>query len=229
MDLDIVFEIERLILNKLDWKINLSTPAEMKSLLLLLVNEKIEDDLENLMNHVINFSLYENEIYSKYDPFTITIASVLISNRHYGRNEQAEITKVIKNLCDREVIENCIKEIFELMNKNDLESESLLTESCENSSEFVVNDIHECSNSYDAELYSTASSLNNEIIVNSTDLNDDFEHLTVDSFYISKKSDSFIQRKRLGKCPHVKKKNPKCSKDPKKEKHRKKLSKNIKF
>lgn len=225
MDLDIVFEIERLILNKIDWKINLSTPAEMKSLMLLLVDEKIEEDFENLMNYVINFSLYENDIYSKYDPFTITIASAFISYRHYGINEQSEITTVTKSLYDREIIENCIKEIFVLMNKNDLESESSLTESCGNSREFVVNNIHECNNSYDSELYSTASSLTNEIIVNSTDLNDDFKHLSVDSKHNSKNQDLFIGRKRLGKCLHVKKKILNAQLIPIKEKHPKKLSK----
>ena len=124
--LDTVYTFEKLILNKISWKYNLSTPAEMKCLLLSIDENQIEEEIQENISDLINFSLNEYEIYSKYDQLTIMAASVLISYNHFAKNTKCIEEAMIKLNCNMLVVEKLKEQIFYFMNKkDDQENENL--------------------------------------------------------------------------------------------------------
>jgi hypothetical protein len=110
-------------LNRISWKINLATPVEF---IALILNEKFSDmsELCEMVNDWINFALFEYGLYKKYDQMTLTFASILISLK-YKQMNTSEVEKImnVSDLCEKRVIEDCMKEMLEIMFKDEEDSE----------------------------------------------------------------------------------------------------------
>jgi hypothetical protein len=122
MNIKYIFELEKLILNRISWKINQSTPAEMKAI--LLDGEQLTTEHLEMIDDWINFSLYEYDLYSKYDQLFISVAGILIVFKYNKINPEKIEAAVLELGLDYDEIKSCMKEIFERMLGEDQEKES---------------------------------------------------------------------------------------------------------
>ncbi len=125
MDLNVIEDVQRLILNRISWKLLLETPKETS---ILILRELFEDgvcsEVEENVSDWINFSLNEWFIFKKYDQFVISVASVLLGLRVAGLEQQILIVvDLIKKyaLGDLPFIQTCIQYMVALMNQNEEE------------------------------------------------------------------------------------------------------------
>jgi hypothetical protein len=100
-----------MILNKLSWKINLSSPADLVN---ILINKYDIDDnrktiIINTFNDWVGFCLNESAIYYKYNQYEVSLACLYLSYRTHKMNN---ICIQFKNLIDTKLM----KTISTLMN-----------------------------------------------------------------------------------------------------------------
>jgi hypothetical protein len=80
-DLNILFEAERLLLNKVSWKVNIHTAFDLMELLLEscidITEVKCMESLKEAAINWIAFSNDEYQLYHKYDQATIAFAALL--------------------------------------------------------------------------------------------------------------------------------------------------------
>jgi hypothetical protein len=218
LDLQCIYATEKVILNKISWKLNLKTAAEIKHSLLSL-EENMEDDIEVFINDSINFSIHEYEIYAKYDQLTITFAAIKLCYNEFVKNFNIFEQIAMELNIDMDEVENCRQEMFNSM----IREESNVEKSDEieshngsfNSDEVVfynydvINNNFNNENSFDdgnANVSTLDSPIQEEInfstsssYIGSEKENINIANLNPDSF-------NLIGRKRAGKCIHIHKK-----------------------
>jgi hypothetical protein len=118
MDLTTVFETEKLILNRISWKLNLSTPFEIHTIILkhfFPLNEDFEQ-IQETTNDWVNFSLAEWDLYRRFSQFSITISCILIALKSKEMYTEFENIKsfIQENYCISE-IQECMSEIVKVM------------------------------------------------------------------------------------------------------------------
>jgi hypothetical protein len=97
-----------MILNKISWKVNLSSPADLAN---ILINECINDDkkkeeIKETFNDWMGFCLNESSIYYKYNQYEITLASLYLSYKTYKIKKPFN---AIKKLFDLKIIKTISK------------------------------------------------------------------------------------------------------------------------
>jgi hypothetical protein len=211
IDLDIVHAFEKLILNKISWKFNLSTAAEMKSLLLSLDENQVEEEVEENISDLINFSLHEYEIYSQYDQSTIVAASVLISYNHFTKDTKLIEEALVKLNCNILEVQKLKEQIFYFMNKEDDKEQVNENLDCfrdNNSFYYIIDENNrDFIESYNDECRSTNLDSIQDLDESSqkTFFSEESDYLISGEDNEEKKELNFLGRKRLGKCDHVEK------------------------
>lgn len=211
INLDIVYSMEQCILNYNNWKYNLSTPAEMKSLLLSLEENKVDEEVEETICYFINFSMDEYEIYSQYDQLTITAASVLISYDHFNKNTKLIEEALIILNCNILEVQKLKEKILYFLNKeDDVEqvNENLDCFSDNNSFYNVFNENNgDVSCCYDDQHRSTNFESEQDLNEKSqeTFFSGESDCLMSEEDNMEKRELNFLGRKRIGKCNHIKK------------------------
>jgi len=111
MDLGTIFEIEKLILNRLSWRINMVTSIEIK-IRLTSLDESITAEFDENVENLIWFSIEDHEIYRSYDSFTVTLASIFIAC-NCMQKETEIYDQLVENLqCSRALVEDCVSLIL---------------------------------------------------------------------------------------------------------------------
>lgn len=81
-DLDIIYQCEILIMNKLSWKVNIVSATDIQAHLFTVVKDAFSSDEIPLINDNIylwiSFCMDDYEIYRKYDQFSIVVSSILL-------------------------------------------------------------------------------------------------------------------------------------------------------
>ena len=131
MDIKIIEDVQRLILNRISWKLFLETPKETSILILreLFEDEGVCPELEENVCDWINFSLNEWFLFKKYDQFLISVSSILLGLRVTGLEQQVEkLVDLVKNhgLGDLTTIQTCIQYMVAIMNQSEEEGENEL-------------------------------------------------------------------------------------------------------
>lgn len=123
LDLNTLYEIEKLILNKCSWRINMTTPIEIINIILTINGIVNMSEFRDTVQNWMNFCLFDYDIYQKYDHFTLSAASILITCT-YMQEDSTYTTEILDNLLlDKDNIENCMA--FILMKFNDDSGENL--------------------------------------------------------------------------------------------------------
>lgn len=121
-DLRIVYCTEQLIVNRLSWKLYLTTPLDiMREIFILNFTQEELTNMEKFqeqISNVINFSLTEYyRIYSRFNQFVITYASILLflEMSVYNRQEHQKILLNLNQLFPQDLVEInfCIRSIRE--------------------------------------------------------------------------------------------------------------------
>jgi hypothetical protein len=122
MELDSIYEIEKLILNKCSWRINLTTPIEIKNIILTNILMLQMQEFEEIVQNWINFSIVNYEIYQKYDHFILTAACILLTCNCLQENSTfiLEILHYIN--ADIVQIEECMASILMKFNEDSRQS-----------------------------------------------------------------------------------------------------------
>ena len=127
MDLRTVYETEKMIMNRVGWKLHLITPRDLQEEILREVFPidkilQINLSLQQQITNWVNFSLTEIDLFKKHDQMQLTYASLLLTFKISHMEE--EIQKVVediknKKLVNFEEIKNCINSMIILYNKED--------------------------------------------------------------------------------------------------------------
>lgn len=214
IDLDTVYVLEKLILTKISWKYNLSTAAEMKFLMLSLDEKPIDGEIEALVSVLVNFSMNEYEIYSKYDQLNIAAASVLIAHNQFAKDSKCIEEAMLKLNCSIVELEKLKEEIFYFINKNDEQANENESLACSSGNNGPVNYI----DNYDANYLSNKDDCVSTFPDSLHDFNeissqisfgDGSDCISFGNDFFEKRTESkdMLGRKRLGlsKCNHAKK------------------------
>jgi hypothetical protein len=99
-DLNTVYECEKLILNKMTWKVNLSSAFEQQRLIIDKYTIEAElsdgisfDSIAETSNDWVSFCLNEFSIFSKYDQYNLALGCVLITYKYNMMNSSLEALK----------------------------------------------------------------------------------------------------------------------------------------
>jgi len=135
LKLEIIYELETLLLNRLSWNLPLETPAEVESLLrkTLFAHDEKYEAISSEISDWINLSMTEFGIYRKWDQFTLTISCIAISLQVHEFQDQLNfMAEFLKNcncdLVDYKKVEECSSELFETMKREDPPQNELLNE-----------------------------------------------------------------------------------------------------
>jgi hypothetical protein len=117
-ELGVIYEIEKLILNRISWKITLSTAVETQ---LLIIKEFVKENtifqqIFDVCTDWVNFSLTEWDIYRNFSQFTIALSCLLISLKIKEMTPLfTEISVFIKEKYDFQEIQECMNRIAQIM------------------------------------------------------------------------------------------------------------------
>jgi hypothetical protein len=127
MNLAIVFETEKMIMNRVGWRLHLTTPRDLQEEILneifsLDENRHIKFNLQEKISNWVNFSMTEYALFKNYDQLTLTFASLLLTFKI--AEMEREIQKLVesiktKNLGEMEEIKNCVNLMIQLFNRED--------------------------------------------------------------------------------------------------------------
>jgi len=113
LDLSIIYELEKLILNRSSWSIYTTTPIEIKNLIISIKDESYSREFIETVDDLINFSLHDYLVYEKFDCFTIAAASLMIGCIYMHEDSQIFSEIFNKISADKSMIDNCIASILE--------------------------------------------------------------------------------------------------------------------
>jgi hypothetical protein len=149
MDLKTITYVEKLVMNRISWKLFFETPVELSRLIMReIIKSPISPELYENVSDWVNFSLNEYFLYKKYDQFQLTLSSVLLGFKVAGMEEN--IGKLVnfiqkENLADVSVLQTCIQHMVSIMNHTDEENVSQPPSSPFRSTAFSINEDTECS------------------------------------------------------------------------------------
>ena len=134
IDLTFIFWAEKLILKKCNFTLCQTTPNDILEIILLnYFSKDLTSEIKELIETLINFTLGEYFIFGKYDFFTITISCiyfVIYNCENLNENNKKECEKqfniLLKDIdfINKTKIEDCVKEIVNLINMEENEENS---------------------------------------------------------------------------------------------------------
>jgi hypothetical protein len=113
-----------MILNKISWKILLSSPADLADLIInnLKIDENVKEQVLEIFNDWISFCLNESTIYYKYNQYEVTLACLYISLKYYNI---VELCTEIRKLTNSNLIKTITNIIANLYNSDVYNSENI--------------------------------------------------------------------------------------------------------
>ena len=134
IDLTFIFWAEKLILKKCNFTLCQTTSNDILEIILLnYFSKDLTSEIKELIETLINFTLGEYFIFGKYDFFTITISCiyfVIYNCENLNENNKKECEKqfniLLKDIdfINKTKIEDCVKEIVNLINMEENEENS---------------------------------------------------------------------------------------------------------
>ena len=134
IDLTFIFWAEKLILKKCNFTLCQTTPNDILEIILLnYFSKDLTSEIKEFIETLINFTLGEYFIFGKYDFFTITISCiyfVIYNCENLNENNKKECEKqfniLLKDIdfINKTKIEDCVKEIVNLINMEENEENS---------------------------------------------------------------------------------------------------------
>lgn len=120
LTLKLIFETEKLILNKISFKVHLFTSFELQNMIFEYLNVN-DTDLFQSTSIWINFALNEYRIYKKFDQFTLSISCIMIALKSKEYENQIECLKnyINESNLKLEAFQNCINDIYELITEEE--------------------------------------------------------------------------------------------------------------
>jgi hypothetical protein len=148
-DLNTVYECEQLILNKLTWKVNLSSAFELQRLMIdkFTIRDELSDGISldsiaETSNDWVSFCLNEFSLYNKYDQYNLSIACLLITYKYNMMNSSLNALKGILNSDQNAYIGELIKNIISLLHLQNEEAEDEISVSVDNFSTTFASERH---------------------------------------------------------------------------------------
>ena len=138
MTLAIVYETEKMIMNKLGWNLHLLTPRDIQAEIIATVFTQEEamviNGLHTDFTNWVNFAMIEFTLYKRFDQFVLSLASLMLTLKCANfLGAIAKIMDAIRNtgLADLELVRSCVNLMFDLCKKEENEGEDEPTQADE--------------------------------------------------------------------------------------------------
>ena len=137
-DFTFIIWAERLILRRCSWIICRDTPNDiLEFIFFTYFSKEIKKNYFEIIKSLIQFIYIEYKVYSRYDMFTITLSCIIFAIRNTKNIEkkiQEESNMIISdimkkiNFCNFDKIDECIKDIIDLINVDCNENQEIIEE-----------------------------------------------------------------------------------------------------
>jgi hypothetical protein len=133
-----------MLLNKINWKVNIYTAFDLMTILLesFIDSSEVKSTIADIKDTAMEWIAYcmnEYQIYQRYDQFTVTLAAILNTFLNEDMIRSAERLKHFMGLIsvDKSVVLECMNDMFIQVNQSD-KDESVSNDACSTSASSEV-------------------------------------------------------------------------------------------